>query len=439
MKGIINKGLFFLYETYKNRQRSLEKKYVYKKYQKSIGYMGKEVFFNGLINLIFPEGLSLGNNVHIGKNAHFDCRGGVVIGDHTHISRNVTIYSTNHDYEGDLIPYNSDLICNSVIIGKGVWIGMNVSILPGVKIGDGAIIAMGSVISKDVPAGKIAVSNQQRLVAERNIDSFDQKLKTTKVGGRSGYPVSSNWVSEKCTIQEKYESTPQNVIFIFSTSSYKSLKFVSSADKVEFTKEIFSTQLSTLCVQYLRGLITKLEAEDDLRKLYSSISVANRNEKFIEFHSTSIPLLSLFLEVFPDAKFVWFVEHPRLVNESYPKIHNEYLSRATVYESYCEINGLEKSEIENSNKSVEELRFWKRWNSIIYGSFQQIPPSHKFLLKSSQNSDLKEFGKFLQLDIKISGPDFYRKESQFDGDNTMDLKEYNQAYDQFVASEKLSS
>lgn len=401
--------------------------------------MGKGVFFNGLINLIFPEGLTLGNNVHIGRNAHFDCRGGVVIGDHTHISRNVTIYSTNHDYEGDLIPYNSDLIRKSVIIGKGVWIGMNVSILPGVKIGDGAIIAMGSVISKDVPAGKIAVSNQQRLIAKRNMEKFEEKLKTSKIGGKSGFPVTSSWISEKCTIQEKYDSRPQDIVFLFSTSSFKSLKFVNSENKIDFHKEIFSTQLSILCVQYLKGLITKIEAEANLKKLYSSISVADSNKKFIEFHSTSIPLMPLFIEVFPDAKFVWLVEHPRLIIEKYPKQNKKYLNRNDIYESYCEINDLGNSEMRNSNNSIEDLQLWKRWNLLMYNSFQQIPPSHRFILKSFQNSDFKEFSKFLKIDVIITGIDLKKNKAQFEGNDTLDLKEFNEIYDQFVDSEKLPS
>jgi maltose O-acetyltransferase len=50
-----------------------------------------------------------------------------------------------------------------VTIGANVWIGGGAMILPGVTIGDDAIIGAGSVVTRDVPAGGIAVGNPARL------------------------------------------------------------------------------------------------------------------------------------------------------------------------------------------------------------------------------------------------------------------------------------
>ena len=49
-------------------------------------------------------------------------------------------------------------------IGSDVWIGGGAIILPGVTIGDGAVIGAGSVVTKDVPAGVVAVGNPCRVV-----------------------------------------------------------------------------------------------------------------------------------------------------------------------------------------------------------------------------------------------------------------------------------
>src|SRR5690606_19293732 len=86
----------------------------------------------------------------------------------THISRNVVIHTSNHNYKGSALPYDRTLVTKSVVVGDYVWIGMNVKILPGVRIGDGAIIGMGAVISKDVAENEIIVSHGSRIVGHRD-------------------------------------------------------------------------------------------------------------------------------------------------------------------------------------------------------------------------------------------------------------------------------
>ena len=56
--------------------------------------------------------------------------------------------------------------CWSVKIGDNVWIGGSVTILGGVIIGEGAVIGAGSVVTRDIPAGIIAVGNPCRPLRE---------------------------------------------------------------------------------------------------------------------------------------------------------------------------------------------------------------------------------------------------------------------------------
>lgn len=146
---------------------------------------GTGVRLNGKMTIICPEKLHLGKNVHINSGAYIRACGGVTIGDNCHISRNLVLYSQNHYYESDLLPYNSELINKQVIIGKNVWIGTNVKIIPGVKIGDGAIIGMGSVVGKDVEPLCILLANGKTMY--RNKEHYEALESGKKYSGMSGY------------------------------------------------------------------------------------------------------------------------------------------------------------------------------------------------------------------------------------------------------------
>ncbi|WP_040149518.1 DapH/DapD/GlmU-related protein, partial [Xanthomonas citri] len=56
-------------------------------------------------------------------------------------------------------------------VGRNVWIGGGAIILPGVCIGDDAVIGAGAVVTRDVPAGAIAVGNPARVRAPRLADA----------------------------------------------------------------------------------------------------------------------------------------------------------------------------------------------------------------------------------------------------------------------------
>jgi len=49
-----------------------------------------------------------------------------------------------------------------IVVGNDVWVAHGAVIEPGVTIGDGAVVAAGTVVSKDVPAGSMAIGNPAR-------------------------------------------------------------------------------------------------------------------------------------------------------------------------------------------------------------------------------------------------------------------------------------
>jgi acetyltransferase-like isoleucine patch superfamily enzyme len=117
---------------------------------------------------------------HLKSSTYIECSGGVTIGSYFHTGRNLTVISSNHNYEkATKIPYDEHDILNPVVIHDFVWCGLNVTILAGVNVGEGAILAAGSIVTKDVPAMAIVGGNPAKIIKYRDKEAF-MKLKEEK-------------------------------------------------------------------------------------------------------------------------------------------------------------------------------------------------------------------------------------------------------------------
>jgi acetyltransferase-like isoleucine patch superfamily enzyme len=79
---------------------------------------GKGVGLSRRIVIHSPKNVAIGNNVHIGDNAWIQGNGGLWMGDNCHISRNFTLYTANHCYGGNRLPYDEVLELKPVVIGQ---------------------------------------------------------------------------------------------------------------------------------------------------------------------------------------------------------------------------------------------------------------------------------------------------------------------------------
>lgn len=119
-----------------------------------------------------------GHFVHLGHNVYANfCLtlvddAPIYIGDYTMIGPNVTIATGSHPISPELRERNYQYNV-SVHIGRVCWLGAGVIVLPGVTIGDGSVIGAGSVVTRDIPAGVVAVGNPCRVV--RRINDEDRK------------------------------------------------------------------------------------------------------------------------------------------------------------------------------------------------------------------------------------------------------------------------
>lgn len=108
-------------------------------------FIGENFFANH--NLVILDGapVTFGDNVFIGPNCCFSAAGHPI--------------DAKRRNEGFEFAY-------PITVGNNVWFGANVSVLPGVRIGDNTVIGAGSVVTKDIPAGVVAVGNPCKVLRD---------------------------------------------------------------------------------------------------------------------------------------------------------------------------------------------------------------------------------------------------------------------------------
>lgn len=118
------------------------------------------------VEMTFDPVLHIGDRVTATGGLEVTVYDRVTIEDDVTFAGNVFISDGNHaSLRGD-VPYKYQGIGSiaPIHIGRGSWIGKNAVILPGVSIGAHTIIGANAVVSRDVPAGCIAVGMPARTI-----------------------------------------------------------------------------------------------------------------------------------------------------------------------------------------------------------------------------------------------------------------------------------
>jgi maltose O-acetyltransferase len=134
--------------------------------------------------VVSPVTWEYGRHIHIGDAVliNFDCifldGADVIIGDGTVVAPRVQFLTAGHPVDAaervTVDPAtgrrNGGMTINKPItVGKDCWIGAGAIILGGVTIGDGTVIGAGSVVTKDIPAGVVAVGNPCRVLRPASV------------------------------------------------------------------------------------------------------------------------------------------------------------------------------------------------------------------------------------------------------------------------------
>lgn len=123
--------------------------------------------------------ISYGTTIEILKNAIIDsnyftmnsfgtivCAKKITIGNDVMIGRNVIVYDSDFH---EIVDGANRTISKEVVIGNHVWLATNVTVLKGVTIGDESVIASNTIVSKDVQAKQLIISDNKQLVVKENI------------------------------------------------------------------------------------------------------------------------------------------------------------------------------------------------------------------------------------------------------------------------------
>ncbi len=164
------KKVYHSYLCFKDKQK--KKKYT-QLAKKQLGAYGKSLIVNG--PCVFSPSVKVGD--YCSFNGITIVGGGkTIIGNYFHSGIECMIITQNHNYEGELIPYDKTYIFKNVTIGDCVWFGNRVIVVGNVNIGEGAIIAAGAVVTKDVPPLAIVGGNPAYVIKYRDKEHY-YKLK----------------------------------------------------------------------------------------------------------------------------------------------------------------------------------------------------------------------------------------------------------------------
>ncbi|MFA4928008.1 MAG: sugar O-acetyltransferase [Patulibacter sp.] len=121
-----------------------------------------------------PLFVDLGERITIGPRTFVNCNltaldiAPITIGADCQIGPNVQLLTPTHPIEPQ--PRRDKIEgAEPITIGDNVWLGGGVTVCPGVSIGDDSVVGAGSVVTRDIPAGVVAVGNPARVI--RKVES----------------------------------------------------------------------------------------------------------------------------------------------------------------------------------------------------------------------------------------------------------------------------
>jgi acetyltransferase-like isoleucine patch superfamily enzyme len=122
------------------------------------------------VSLRNGERIEIGAGSKIGEHAFLwagDGSGRITIGENCRFGPGVFVTASDYGMLPDMGIAEQPRNERDIVIGDDVWLGARVFVGAGVTIGDGAVVSANSVVTRDLPAGVIAVGIPARVVRRR--------------------------------------------------------------------------------------------------------------------------------------------------------------------------------------------------------------------------------------------------------------------------------
>lgn len=132
--------------------------------------LGRDVRIAPNVSFANAERIALGDQVQVGARSSLwagKSTSWIRVGDRTTFGPEVFVTAADYGLAAGQRITDQAMIERDIVIGTDCWIGARAILTAGIRIGDGAVIGAGSVVTKDVPAGAIAVGVPARVVRMR--------------------------------------------------------------------------------------------------------------------------------------------------------------------------------------------------------------------------------------------------------------------------------
>lgn len=120
----------------------------------------------GLQNI--GKGIKIGNRSTFGSDCYFGAAGGIEIGEDVIAGQYIRFHSENHNFNDlDTLIKEQGVTHKGIKIGNNCWIGSGVVFLDGSEIGDGCVVGANAVVTKTFSDNVIICGNPAKILAYR--------------------------------------------------------------------------------------------------------------------------------------------------------------------------------------------------------------------------------------------------------------------------------
>ena len=128
-----------------------------------VGSVGDDVVVRAPLFVDFGSHISIGDRTFVNFGLMALDVAPITIGADCQIGPNVQLLTPIHPLEPEPRRAKWERAA-PITLGDNVWLGGGAIVLPGVTIGEDSVVGAGAVVSRDLPAGIVAVGNPARVI-----------------------------------------------------------------------------------------------------------------------------------------------------------------------------------------------------------------------------------------------------------------------------------